>query len=200
MIESLIYDRLKEAVRRKGYVWFGPRAYDMNLIGIRSPNTKPDDFDDWLCMAYIDINGRKRVFMCPATTDPGLYYLKNPINAKGAAIMKPGQYRGAYVPGLHRGYNAIVQVGKITVIRDYNKDGKLDFKSGREETGSTFGANIHRTLEDGFVKTIQTFSAGCQVVQSSDDFLYLLALANRQRKHIGASTFTYTLLEEKDIK
>lgn len=42
-------------------------------------------------------------FVFPATTDPGTFYRENPLSVKGTAIMKPGQYRGAYMIGRHRG-------------------------------------------------------------------------------------------------
>lgn len=200
MIRDLDYNTLRKAVQRKGHAWFekASRPYDINLVGIRNKSTVPDYFDDTLCVAYLDLNGYARLFTCPVTVDPSLYYIKNPINSSGALIIKPGQYRTAYKLGKHRGYDAIVQVKPITVIRDFNKDGKLDFKSGREQSGC-FGANIHRTLPDGIAKTVQKFSAGCQVVQSIDDFKYVYSLIRRQSIVLGTDYVSYTLLEEKDF-
>ncbi len=200
MIRDLDYNTLRKVVQRKGYAWFEKvsRPYDINVIGIRNKSTVPDYFDDTLCVAYLDLNGYARLFTCPITVDPSLYYIKNPINSSGALIIKPGQYRAAYRLGKHRGYDAIVQVKPIIVIRDYNKDNKLDFKSGREQTG-VFAANIHRTLPDGIAKTIQRFSAGCQVIQSIDDFKYVYSLIRRQKICLDTDFVTYTLLEERDF-
>jgi len=192
------YGELKEALRRKGYAFFGPRAYDLNVIGIRNPSQRPGKFDDTFCVAYIDINGYERVFTCPFTADPALHYLQNPINSAGCAILKPGQYRGAYQIGLHRGYTALRQIKPVTVNRDKNKDSNLDWNNVPTQTG-LFAVNIHRTLEDGIAATVQKFSAGCQVIQSSDDFAYLLALVRRQKKMVGSDIVTYTLIMEGDL-
>ena len=44
------------------------------------------------------------------TTLPGLYWLENPMNSKGCAILKEGQYKGVYEIDLHNGkYEAICQ-------------------------------------------------------------------------------------------
>jgi len=192
------YNQLKQALRDKGYLFFGPRAYDLNVIGIRNPSQRPGKFDDTFCIAYIDANGHERVFTCPFTADPGLHYLQHPINAKGCAILKPGQYRGAYQIGLHRGYTALRQIKPVTVFRDADKDSNLDWDNVRTDTGM-HAINIHRTLADGIAATVQRFSAGCQVIQSSDDFAYVLSLVRRQKKSIGTDIITYTLIMETDL-
>ncbi len=193
---DVTYDELKNAVRKKGYAWFGG-LYNLNVVGIRKNTAIPDAFDDTFAVAYEGAGGIKRVFLAPFTADPGLYYLQNPINAKGAAIMKPGQYRGAYVPGLHRGYSAFIQYQPVTVYRDGNRNNRLDF-AGKEDTGM-FGINIHRTLADGLAATVGFYSAGCQVLQSDVDFQYIRELVRWQKRHVGTSVFTYTLLWESDI-
>jgi hypothetical protein len=192
------YNELKNALRSKGYAFFGPEAYDLNVIGIRNPSQRPGKFDDTFCVAYIDINGYERVFTCPFTADPALHYLQHPINDAGCAILKPGQYRGAYQIGLHRGYTALRQIKPVTVNRDKNKDSNLDWNNVPTQTG-LFAVNIHRTLEDGIAATVQKFSAGCQVIQSSDDFAYVLSLVRRQKKSIGTDIITYTLIMETDL-
>lgn len=192
------YQELKKACRDKGYLWFGPRPYDLNVIGIRNENRIAGKFDDTFCVAYIDINGNERVFVCPCTTDPGPYYLQRTLTPKGCAILKPGQYLGAYQIGLHRGYVALRQIKPVTVFRDNNKNTILDWSAVPTETGM-FAINIHRNLAGGIAKEVGQFSAGCQVIQSADDHAYELSLVRRQKLVIGTDIVSYTLLEESDL-
>jgi hypothetical protein len=197
-MKDISYSQIKYALRSKGYLFFGPTAYDLNVIGIRNPSQRPGKFDDTFCIAYVDANGYERVYACPFTADPGLHYLQHPINSKGCAILKPGQYRGAYQIGLHRGYTALRQIKPVTVFRDADKDSNLDWDNVRTDTGM-HAINIHRTLADGIAATVQRFSAGCQVIQSSDDFAYVLSLVRRQKKSIDTDIITYTLIMETDL-
>jgi hypothetical protein len=115
------------------------------------------------------------------------------MNPQGTAILKPGQYVGSHGLGMHRGkYLALVQIRPVTVIRDFNRDGKTDYTGGREETG-IFGINIHRAMSAGTTKTIDKYSAGCQVFANADDFSVFLQLAERH-KNLYGNSFTYTLL------
>jgi hypothetical protein len=52
------------------------------------------------------------------------------LQPKSTAILAQGQYKGAYKIGLHQGkYKALVEAKPITVIRDYDRNAKLDFKN-----------------------------------------------------------------------
>lgn len=119
------------------------RPYNLNIVAIRSDEKTPNKFDDWLVF-FFEFNDKWYFDGFPCTTDPGLFYLKTPMHNKGTAIIKEGQYLNSHHLGLHKGkYTALTQVSPVTVIRDFNRDNKLDFSSGREETG-LFGINIHR--------------------------------------------------------
>jgi hypothetical protein len=77
-----------------------------------------------------------------ATTEPGFYYTDNPMNPKGAARIKFGQYT-AWQVGLH-GYSnpheSLVQVEEVAVHRDYNRDMK---RTGDLIDWGLFGINQH---------------------------------------------------------
>lgn len=187
---------LKQCLLQKGYRVFA-RPYELNIVGIRSGTNIPDAFDDTIHVFYNDGNNRP-YYNYPATTDPGMQYLKQPVNNAGTAILKPGQYYNCYAIGLHRGlYTALVQKAPVTVIRDFNKDGKLDFLSGKEETGM-FGINIHRAQQSGVTKYVAGHSAGCQVFANVSDFNAFMALCNRHKILYG-NKFTYTLLGQADL-
>ena len=85
----------------------------------------------------------------------------------------------------------------VSVYRDVNKDGRYDF-NGKIDTG-LFGIDIHRALEFDIAKTVDKFSAGCQVIQSPDDFAYLIALVKRQKQFLGTDVVTYTLILENSF-
>jgi len=192
-------EKLIDVMKRKKYVVFvnDTKNYNLNIVGVRSKNRQAGKFDDKLYIFW-KYKGQWTIRCFPITTDPGRYYLNNPLSPTGTAILKPGQYRGIWAIGLHRGkYKALVQVKPVTVIRDYNKDNILDFDSKREETG-LFGINLHRALREAITVDVGKFSAGCQVTANSKDFDEIMDLAEKAAAIYGNS-FSYTLLEESDF-
>ena len=187
-------EAILKALTEKGYKTF-LRPYEVNIIGIRSSSLTPNVFNDSIHVLYTDKEGQWQHEEFPATTDPGTYWLKNPSNPQGTAILKAGQYLNSHIMGMHRQkYLALIQRGQVTVIRDAKRDGSLDF-AGKEDTGF-FGINIHRAMAKGVTKTIDKFSAGCQVFANGDDFNHFMQLCDRHRNLYGNS-FSYTLVDEK---
>lgn len=185
------------AMNRKGYVVY-QEPYRLNIVGVRANNATSDGFDDSINVFYKDDNGSWKFTSYTATTDPGKKYLNTPINPHGTAILKPGQYINSHKLGLHRGqYTALTQQGKVTVIRDTNKDSTLDFNSSKEESGY-FGINVHHATDSGISKTVGGWSAGCQVFAGSSDFATFIALCKQHSSRHG-NNFTYTLLTESDL-
>lgn len=174
------------------------RPYELNIVGLRYRFTVPDKFDDIITVFYKDQKGQWLYVSLQATTDPGAYWLKTWMNPKGTAILKPGQYINSHCIGLHRGkYQALVQQNPVTVIRDNNKDNRLDFEGSIQETG-LFGINIHRAAGTGISKRVDKHSAGCQVLADASDFNLLMEIARRHKKLYG-NKFTYTLLTLDDL-
>ena len=181
----------------KGYrVFENRKGHDLNLVGIRSSSVDANTFNDWVTAFYI-LNDDWNFFAFPATTDPGTFYRKEPLNVKGTAVMKPGQYRGAYKIGKHKQYKALEQKKPMTVYRDANRDGLLDTAGMEEDTGN-YKTNIHRSNAHRPSVIVGKWSAGCQVLQDPDHFAFLLMLCERSKTKFGNS-FTYTLLEEGDF-
>lgn len=174
-------EELKARFGALGYTW-----YDFHLVGIRSKANLPNVFDDMIAV----INGEKiQWFTC--TTNPGTHWLKNLLDSKGTAVLKPNQYVDTWSLGLHqKKYEALVQIKPVEVYRD--KD--LDIIA--EETAITdkglFGINIHRANETMISKFIDKWSAGCQVLNDPDDFKELIHECRISNK----KQFTYTLLRE----
>lgn len=167
--------------KRLGYTW----DENFNIIGIRSKDYKPNTFCDLLLTVTPD-----RIKVYYITTRPGRHWLVNLLNPKGAAVLKPGQYKNAYRLGKHKGLDALVQVAPVTVYRDNDRD-ELAEITNQLDSG-LFGINIHRANSSITSKLVDKWSAGCQVMADPvkfEDFL-------RDCRATGKGFFTYTLLNE----
>lgn len=193
------YD-FEKLFKKKGYAYFTNGDYNLNIIGVRSDQNRKvtNAYDDYLVLIY-KTNGNWTRQVYNITTEPGLTYMKNPSNSKGTAILAPGQYRGAYSVDLHRGkYKALCQRNKaVKVYRDGNKDSMYDLVPEKLDTGM-FGINIHRSSEYAVTKNINNYSAGCQVFSDPNQFKSFMNLVNKS-KDIFGNSFTYTLIDEKDM-
>ena len=198
-------EQIETAVKAKGYKWFedaNNKGYDVNIVGVRNNETKgrvTNAFDDHITISYkIDGEWYFECFKC--TTDPGSHWVKNIMREDGVAILKPGQYRGSHKLRLHQGkYMALGQQKPVKVYRDNNLDNKYDLNESSLEEG-IFGINIHRaTGRTGGTSTrVDKWSAGCQVIANNDDWHCFLDICMTARE-IWGNSFTYTLIESKDI-
>lgn len=196
---SRTYASIKNAVKNKGYSFFETGNYNLNIIGVRNKTNTSDSWNDWLYVLYKESGKEKMLSFSNFTTDPGTYYLQHPEsqNPKGCAILVPGQYKGVYKIGLHKNqYKALVQTGgRVNVYRDNNKNALLDMLSSTIDNGN-FGINIHHGSGSS---TVGKNSAGCQVFKNSSDLTKVLELCEKS-KNVYGNSFTYTLLNETDIK
>jgi len=188
----LTLDRVLEA----GHAVFTTGKYNLNLVGIRTDDDRANTFNDRLCCVYRDEHGWV-TRSWSITTDPGTYWRTNPMRVRGTAIMAPGQYRGAYRLGRHRGrYPALVQTGgPVGYYRDGNRDQVLDMNPDSMGQGY-LGLNIHRaSLRAGGSDTVDRWSAGCQVFKDPDQYKAFIAICQRSADLYG-NRFTYTLITE----
>jgi len=135
------------------------------------------------------------------TTDPGKYWLENPINPKGTAILVPGQYLGTWKLGKHQGkYEALVQRKPVKVWRDNNKDSVIDYPYAHAQVSEGyFGINIHRSNPYDKSYVVDRWSAGCQVFQAIDDYKEFMDLCKSSSDLYGNS-FSYTLVTEEELR
>jgi hypothetical protein len=189
-------DKIKVAMKAKGYAFFENGDYNINIIGIRNSDTGnkvTNVFDDLLTVSY-KIGDVWHFKKWAATTDPGTKGVKEFHNAQGVARLVPGQYRGSHAIGLHQGkYEALKQAKPVKVYRDANKDMTYDTKLVTE---GIYGINIHKAGADSTY--VENWSEGCQVFKKSADFDEFMALVKKAATLHGNS-FTYTLLESKDL-
>lgn len=194
--------QVEKAVKGKGYKWFENGNYNVNIVGIRNSETKgkvTNKFDDKITVSYKD-DGEWQFHIYDCTTDPGTHWVENVLNRNGVAILKPGQYRSSHIIRLHQGkYEALGQEKPMTVYRDNNRDDKYDLDESKTQTG-IFGINIHRATKWGGKKStnVDKWSAGCQVIAANDDWHEFMDICRVARDTWGNS-FTYTLIESKDI-
>jgi len=193
-------DRVVKALNRKGYDLFlsDDRPFNLNIVGVRAANPVVDEFNDKL-VVFWRYSGKLFYGCYPITTLPGEYYLVDKLlSRKGAAIMCPGQYSGAYSIGKHKGkYDALVQTKPVKVYRDGDRDQEYDLDSSTIEAGM-FGLNIHRGYKEGRVPKVGKTSAGCQVFQHASAFDEFMDCCEYAKEEWG-NKFTYTLLEEQDL-
>ena len=194
----MLLSKIKGILRSKGYELY-TKPNQLNIVGIRSPNTIPNRFDDEIHVFYKVAPLKWHYHVYKVTTDPGTFWLRNPMQPQGTAILAQGQYKGAYRIGMHQGkYKALVQSKPITVIRDYDRDAKLDFKNGTKSKGM-YGINIHRASLNRITKQVDKYSAGCQVFSNINEFKEFLSLCEKHMSLYGNS-FTYTLIDFRAVK
>lgn len=174
--------------------------WNINIVGIRNKALQHQKFDDTL-VVFHNFMGNWHINYYPITTDPSIYYLKNPVNDDGTAILVEGQYLGTHCIDKHNGkYDAVCQrLGDVKVYRDDNKNGNIDINPAKIKTGR-FGINIHKgPLNGDWNSDNVQFSAGCQVFADSRHFQEFMLKCKNARNAFG-NKFTYTLLNEKDFE
>jgi len=191
--------RIRNIAQRKGYIIY-KEPFKLNIWGVRSKNVEPNKFDDEFHVFFNTSKGRIAkwayfVFKC--TTDPGTYWLNNPMHSQGTAMLFPNQYVDTYKIARHRDkYYALTQrLNKVEVVRDYNRNSILDFYNGTIDRGM-FGINIHRARKNGTTYEVDNYSAGCQVFQKAEEFDFFMKLCE-MHKRVHGNKFTYTLIDKR---
>jgi len=162
------------------------------IVGVRSEEDAPNKYDD----KFYLFNGEQFVKVVTGTTNPGTPILQGGFlkyNKVGAAVVKADEvYYDVWKFGLHQGkMPALKQVGPFIVYRDGDKDGKSE-EIGAPITGSGYGINFHTCsyLEKVVGENIGGWSAGCQVVNNTEQYYMVINLIKNQNR------ITYCLLKE----
>lgn len=193
---SYTKDQIEKAVKSKGYTWFDSASdYDVNIVGVRNSSTGKkvtNAFDDFMTISFT-VGGVWQSYTWPCTTDPGVKGIME-ASSNGVARLVPNQYRKSHHVGLHKGqYEALTQVGNLTVYRDTNKD--MIFDETKTQTG-IFGINIHHAGANSTL--VDDWSEGCTVFAKIADFNDFMVIC-KKAVDIHGNLFTYTLIESKDI-
>lgn len=196
--QKITINNLKKVFQKKGYNFYdGDTSFNLNIIGVRSNTEESNMFDDFINIIYRNEKLELLLKTYPATTDPGKYWLENPMNEQGTAILVPDQYKSTWKIGKHHGkYEALVQAKKVRVWRDNDKDDILDFDVEVDE--GYFGINIHRSNPYTESYYVGKWSAGCQVFSVKKDFDEFMDIVKKSSIKFG-NFFTYTLITEEDL-
>jgi hypothetical protein len=189
--ESLVAP-FRELFSLNDYRWHN-EPMKLNIIGVRTENTKAGRFDDWLYLFYKDDQKRQRLVQYPCTVDSGVYGLTNPVHADGCGIVCPQQY--ALEIRKHRGeYNALCQASNVHVYRDNNRDKVINFDASTimQMTPEEGGFNLHKKKHSH--EEIKHSSYGCTVTYAPY-FDEIMTLAYEHRNRYG-NVFDYTLLSD----
>ncbi|MBC1221192.1 hypothetical protein GNF10_03335 [Nostoc sp. UCD121] len=163
-------------------------------------NNAPNVFNDRRMVIEV-INGiPKIVGNWESTTEPGKYYTDNPMNSKGAARMQLGQYK-AWVVGTHgtaEPHEALVQVGDITVYRDFNKDFKRT--GDKPDTSDNFYIS-QQWGYDNPTNDIKYASAGALVGRTRQGHKDFMAIIKQDKRYVANPKYTFytTIISGEDL-
>ena len=178
---------------------------EFNLIGISGLYPKGrgeaygrsqahNEFNDSVGVIAWDSEEKEWDLLClyQATTEPGDYYIDNPLNPNGCACLDWGLHKGIWQFGHHKGYRALVQADTVRLRR--TRDTKLRDDVVSVERGN--GINLHSTSTGFSGDNVGRWSAGCVVIRSWDDFRAFLKTLERspQYRKSGDCRFDFRLL------
>lgn len=194
-VSNSLASRIIQYMQRKQYkIFYGSQRYNivyiegMDLDGSLNDD-KPNAFNDLRIVIEI-VNGVPNIVgKWEATTEPGKKYTLKPMNVKGAARIKFGQYK-AWQMGFHKNDNrhpALVQRGKIPVHRDLNKD--FSRVGDLVEIG-LFGVNQHHGY-NAPRNDVGGHSAGCLVGRSIEEHNQFMKLLRRDQRYLENRAYLF---------
>jgi len=179
--------RIVKYMQHKNYfVALGKKYY--NIVYLEGANADgtlnndaPNQWNDRRMVIEITSGTPQIVGNWKATTEPGDYYTRHPMDPHGAARIAFGQYK-AWQVGTHGGatrnkHEALVQYASIKVCRDRNQDG---FRTGDAIDEGIFGINQHWGYD---MEVVGRASAGCLVGQSRDGHREFMALIKQDTRY-----------------
>ena len=192
MLDSLTLKEKQAFLNNWGFV--GANGKKLAEDGVAGKNT------DYAIAKYNEVVGVEVLKVFSNTTNPGVYWLNNPMSKLGTAVLKPNQWVDCWSLGFHQGksdHRALVQRGVVGVYRDNNKDNKYQLNEANVEKG-LFGINIHGSGKLKPSVQIGKWSAGCQVFSNWTHKEFVMDICENF-KTVTGNKFTYTLIDEKDL-
>ena len=205
---------------------------NVNIGVVRSKNRDSGTFDDIEFVMYQVKDLLWNIDYYSVTADPSRETLLTLPNKFGAAIIVPGQYKQCWKLGFHNGksdHPALVQIRPINVIRDFNKDTKLDadiitdknkyiFNTTTTQFGSItyvvekstnktvqiinkglFGINNHRASKYQLLTWIGAYSQGCMVHNDYKRYMELFIPTLKKSASTYGDEFTITVYTEEQF-
>jgi len=185
----------------KGY-WVARVPGFINIVYVEGMNEdghlnadEPDKFNDCRMLIAIEEGRPKLLGKWQATTEPGRVYTETPpagVTNLGVARIAFGQFK-AWARGTHHGlsggvgHEALVQVDKIKIHRDKNKDFN---RTGDQLFEGVFAINQH-SGHDHSTQSIGKASAGCLVGRAHSGHVAFMALVKSDRRFAESSHYTF---------
>jgi hypothetical protein len=202
------YQKLKQALETKGYVFFDKGNFNLNFIWVRNDLHASNHFTDDLFIAYKE-NGIEKVLAVKCTTKPGLRgSLFNPVTVagvKGTAVIKEGQYRGSWefrdTIDEFSHYPYFRQIKVIDYYRDGDMDTEIDYVN--EQDDRLFGTHWHKMSNVGDKRDIMAFtvdnwSLGCFGAPMIE-WLKVISLTRQAIAGGQSKVFTGTIISGSDL-
>lgn len=170
-------ENVRGVLREKGFPIFkGP--LNPTLFGLRAVPGKLDAFDDAVGVLYDDVHGEERMFIAPATLDPGKPSITNPKRPDGTAQIAEGHQRGIFTFGMHHpgtldAYECLVPCKPVQVMRYKNA---ADFAAGRGTPSTSMTTQIHGASNVKVSTVVGPWSEGCGVTPTRQLLRDLLAV------------------------
>lgn len=192
-----LLSEVESLYKRNATVLYNP-GY-LNIIGIRHLDNVNTFNDELYYFWYSDSRELQGTTVLNGfTTDPGKYYLNNPVNSCGCAVLKEGFYPNLWRYGYHKNkYPALVQNGKCEVYRDGNKNDVIDYVASISDSG-LYGINLHRANQYTASSRVDKWSAGCQVIADPNEFNELMSKVEIAMSK-GQRVFPYLLLNSDSL-
>jgi hypothetical protein len=184
-------------LEKKYTVFTSPKEY--NIVYLEGVNQNftlnsdtPNQFNDRRLIIEIPGDGVPIILgNWEATTEPGSHYTFKPMNQRGAARIKFGQYR-AWKIGIHGNsepHESLIQTGgTVTVHRDANKD---MIRPGDELDTGWFGINQHWGY-DMPTNNVGLASAGCLVGKTRQGHREFMAIIKTDKRYVADRNFIFT--------
>jgi hypothetical protein len=152
----------------------------------------PDRYNDSVILFWCDANGQ-HVASHQATTQPGRFYTRHPLNPHGAAHLLWGHH--FYRRGKHRGKPALVSASGLDRVW---RDADGDFSQDPDEIVHTgrFGIHLHA---GGEAESIGRWSAGCIAIHGGFDGEPYQSFLERVSCHPG-KLFNLVLWRGADVR
>lgn len=169
-------------------------AYNIVYIEGVDPDTfelNGNSIDCWSDTRNVIRDDGKILQSCYATVKAGQYWMDNPMNEKGCAKVCFGQHKDAWTFGDHKGQDALVQCGNISVYR--NLDSTEGHKGNPVDTGDDFCIDQHTTRNGP--SSVGMWSAGCLVGQFPASHLRFMQLC----RDSGKKTFDTTVMDGREL-
>ncbi|WP_254957862.1 MULTISPECIES: glycoside hydrolase family protein [unclassified Cyanobium] len=188
--------RIIQYMRQKGVqVFAGPGERNIVYVEGMNPDGSlnddpPNQFNDLRLVIDCAEARPKIIGKWEATTEPGSHYTNTPMNARGAARIRFGQYRAWQVGqhGENDPHEALVQAAPVTVFRDANRDFQ---RPGDSEDTGLFGINQHWGY-DLPRNDIGRASAGCLVGRSREGHREFMRLVKQDPRYKANEGFLFS--------